>query len=115
MNAQNFLNIFYESIHDERIWQIQNGNCEMPVTEIYAKEKQIENVFSNGDLESEEAIMNDKERFGRVRTILMKQLRAKYGEDIANRALYRINKRISEGSLRVKANLSTINPSESEI
>lgn len=92
-----------------------HGKNEVLMTEIYAKEETIENVFSNGDLESEEAIMNDKERFGRVRTILMKQLRAKYGEDIANRALYRINKRISEGSLRVKANLSTINQSESEI
>ena len=82
---------------------------------IYTKEKEIEDMLPNGELESEEAIMNDKERFGRVRTILMKQLRAKYGEDIANRALYRINKRISEGSLRVKTNLSTFNQSESEI
>ena len=81
---------------------------------IYSKDK-VESILPNGDLESEEAIMNDKERFGRVRTILMKQLRAKYGEDIANRALYRINKRISEGSLRVKVNLGTINRSESEI
>jgi len=77
--------------------------------------KEIEHMLSNGDLESEDAIMNDKERFGRVRTILMKQLRAKYGDDIANRALYRINKRISEDSLRVKVNLGTINRSESEI
>jgi len=45
----------------------------------YTKEKGIENMLYNGDLESEDAIMNDKERFGRVRTILMKQLRAKYG------------------------------------
>jgi len=45
----------------------------------------------------------------------MKQLRAKYGNDIANRALYRINKRISEGSFRAKMNLNTINRSESEI
>ncbi len=82
---------------------------------VYTKEKGIQNILPNGELESEEAIMNDKERFGRVRTILMKQLRAKYGEDIANRALYRINKRISEGSLRDKVNLSTINHSESEI
>ena len=82
---------------------------------IYTKEKRIEDTLPNGDLESEEAIMNDKERFGRVRTILMKQLRAKYGNDIANRALYRINKRISEGSLRVKVNMGTYNHSESEI
>ena len=81
----------------------------------YTKEKGIENMLYNGDLESEDAIMNDKERFGRVRTILMKQLRAKYGDDIANRALYRINKRISEDSLRVKVNLGIINNSESKI
>ncbi len=81
----------------------------------YTKEKGIEDMLPNGELESEDAIMNDKERFGRVRTILMKQLRAKYGDDIANRALYRINKRISEDSLRVKVNLGIINRSESEI
>jgi hypothetical protein len=72
-------------------------------------------MYPNGELESEDAIMIDKERFGRVRTILMKQLRAKYGDEIANRALYRINKRISEDSLRVKVNLGFINRSESEI
>lgn len=92
-----------------------HGDSEESMTGTYTSENGIESMLSNGDLESEEAIMNDKERFGRVRTILMKQLRAKYGEDIANRALYRINKRISEGSLRVKVNLSTINHSESEI
>jgi len=75
---------------------------------IYTNEKVIEDSLQNGELESEEAIMNEKERFGRVRTSLMKQLRAKYGDDVANRALYRINKRISEGSLRIQANLNTI-------
>ena len=43
------------------------------------KRREIEDMLPHGELESEEAIMNDKERFGRVRTILMKQLRAKYG------------------------------------
>ncbi len=81
----------------------------------YTKEKGIEDMLPNAELESEDAIMNDKERFGRVRTTLMKQLRTKYGDDIANRALYRINKRISEDSLRVKLNLGIINRSESEI
>jgi len=81
----------------------------------YTKEKGMQDMLPKGELESEDAIMNDKERFGRVRTILMKQLRAKYGDDIANRALYRINKRISEDSLRVKVNLGIINSSESEI
>jgi len=82
---------------------------------IYTKEKGIEDMLPYGELESEEAIMNEKERFGRVRTILMRQLRAKYGDGIANRALYRINKRISEGSLRIKVNLDTINQSDNEI
>ena len=77
---------------------------------IYSREKIVGEKLHNGELESEEAIMNEKERFGRVRTSLMKQLRAKYGDDVANRALYRINKRISEGSLRIKANLNTISP-----
>ena len=80
------------------------------MTGIYAKENVVGDKLQNGELESEEAIMNEKERFGRVRTSLMKQLRAKYGDDVANRALYRINKRISEGSLRIKANLNTITP-----
>ena len=75
---------------------------------IYTREKVLGDNLQNGELETEEAIMNEKERFGRVRTSLMKQLRAKYGDDVANRALYRINKRISEGSLRIQANLNTI-------
>jgi hypothetical protein len=82
---------------------------------IYTREKILEDKLQNGELESEEAIMNEKERFGRVRTSLMKQLRAKYGDDVANRALYRINKRMSEGSLRIKANLNTINTPQTEV
>jgi hypothetical protein len=82
---------------------------------IYTKEKGIANMLQNGELESEEAIMNDKERFGRVRTSLMKQLRVKYGDDVANRALYRINKRISDGSLRIKINLNSIHSTKTEI
>ncbi len=82
---------------------------------IYSTEKVFEDNPHNAELDSEEAIMNEKERFGRVRTSLMKQLRAKYGDDVANRALYRINKRISEGSLRVKANLNTMSSPQSEV
>ena len=81
----------------------------------YTRENVLEEKLQNGDLETEEAIMNEKERFGRVRTSLMKKLRAKYGDDVANRALYRINKRISEGSLRIQANLNTINSPQSEV
>ena len=91
------------------------GNRRGTMAGTYTKDKGIQVMLPNGELESEDAIMNDKERFGRVRTTLMKQLRTKYGDDIANRALYRINKRISEDSLRVKLNLGIINRSESEI
>lgn len=49
------------------------------------------------ELECEEAIIKDKEQFGRVRNSLMKVLRAKYSQDIANRTLSRVNKRIQEG------------------
>jgi len=52
-----------------------------------------------GELQCEEVIIKDKERFGRVRTNMMKVLRAKHGHDIANRALGRVNKRIQEGYL----------------
>ena len=55
-----------------------------------------------GNLEAEEAIIKDKERFGRVRNSLMKHLRAKYGERVANRALWRVNRRMTEGYLNGK-------------
>lgn len=48
------------------------------------------------ELECEEEIMQDKEDFGRVRTNMMKVLRSKHGESIANRALSRVNKRLQE-------------------
>ena len=51
------------------------------------------------ELECEEEIMQDKEDFGRVRTNMMKVLRSKHDEDMANRALSRINKRIGSGYL----------------
>ena len=60
------------------------------------------------ELECEDAIMQDKQRFGRVRTSLMKHLRAKYGDMNANRALSRINKRASQGSLNIKTQLTLI-------
>jgi len=46
--------------------------------------------------------MNEKERFGRVRTSMMKKLRKEHGQVVANRVLSRINKRFSEDSLRIK-------------
>jgi len=48
------------------------------------------------DLDCEDAIINDKQRFGRVRTHLMKHLRSKYGDKTADRAMWRVNKRESK-------------------
>ncbi|MDR3782403.1 MAG: hypothetical protein P4K92_03735 [Candidatus Nitrosotalea sp.] len=55
---------------------------------------------NNGDLVCEESIITDKERFGRVRKSMMKYLRDKYGSEIANRALWRVNRRRTEGYFR---------------
>jgi len=55
----------------------------------------------DGDLRCEEAIMDDKTRFGRVRKSIMSYLRTKYGQDIANRALWRVNRRKTEGYFKI--------------
>jgi len=55
--------------------------------------KLIQNL---GELECEEAIIQDKERFGRVRKSMMNMLRSKHGDEIANRALSRVNKRLQK-------------------
>ena len=58
----------------------------------YEINKNIDKQGSDGELECEDVIMSEKERFGRVRTSMMKALRKKHGEVIADRALSRINK-----------------------
>ena len=58
------------------------------------------------ELVCEDAIISDKQRFGRVRTSMMKHLRAEHGEEIANRVLSRINKRASNGSSEMKESLN---------
>lgn len=74
-------------------WQNNETNQEEDgeIRKMSAKLKQ-----NLGELECEEAIIKDKERFGRVRMSMMNMLRAKHGDDIANRALSRINKRIQQ-------------------
>ena len=57
---------------------------------------QGETMNEEANIICEEAIINDKERFGRVRSSMMEYLRAKYGNDVANRALNRVNKRKQE-------------------
>jgi len=54
----------------------------------------------DGNLECEEQIIDDIERFGRVRTSLMKSLRKEFGNDIANRAMWRVRKRKTNGYLQ---------------
>ena len=46
------------------------------------------------ELDCEQAIINEKETFGRVRTTMMKYLRTKYGQELTNRIQWRINKRL---------------------
>jgi len=56
---------------------------------------------SLAELECEEAIINDKERFGRARKSMMNVLRVKYGDEIADRTLNRVNKRMQKGHLSI--------------
>jgi len=55
---------------------------------------------SLAELECEEAIIQDKKEYGRVRNSMMKVLRAKYGYSIADRTLNRVNKRIQKGHFK---------------
>ncbi len=61
---------------------------------------------ASSELACEDAIILDKQRFGRVRNSMMKHLRSEHGEKIANRVLSRINKRASNGSIEMKESLS---------
>jgi len=56
---------------------------------------------SLAELECEEAIMEDKKEFGRVRKSMMNVLRAQHGDEIANRTLNRVNKRMQKGHLSI--------------
>ncbi len=47
------------------------------------------------ELDCEQAIIGEKQRFGRVRTTKMKYLRTKYGQELADRVQWRINKRLN--------------------
>jgi hypothetical protein len=68
-------------------------------------QKITDTEIGKAELECEEAILSDKQRFGRVRNSLMRHLRSKYGTKIANRTLSRINKRSSKGSLKIREHL----------
>jgi hypothetical protein len=70
-------------------------------------EKQgILDTHALNELACEDAIILEKQRFGRVRTSMMKHLRIEHGDKIANRVLSRINKRSSSGSIQMKESLN---------
>ena len=87
------LNIFRKTGENERKEENSRFNRD------FSRVNEQKTTSSDADLRCEEAIMKDKERFGRTRTSLMKYLRAEYGNDVADRALRRINKRRTEGYL----------------
>jgi len=60
---------------------------------------------SLAELECEDAIIEDKKEFGRARKSMMNVLRAKYSDEIANRALSRVNKRIQKSHLKIVKSL----------
>lgn len=64
------------------------------------------NNEASSELACEDAIILDKQRFGRVRNSMMKHLRSEHGAKIANRVLSRINKRASNGSIDMKESLN---------
>ncbi len=81
-------------------WFTQNNGIEQE------ESGELENMSGKmretlGNLECEEAILKDKDRFGRVRSSMMEYLRAKHGNDTANRALSRVNKRKQENYFSV--------------
>ena len=67
---------------------------------------EIENMSTKmrqslAELECEEAIMGDKKELVRVRKSMMNVLRAQHGDEIANRTLNRVNKRMQKGHLSI--------------
>jgi len=80
--------------HDNTTIQEEDGETENYSTKL----KQ-----SLAELDCEEEIINDKLRFGRVRKSMMNVLRAKYGDETANRTLNRVNKRMQKGHFNQKS------------
>jgi len=76
-----------------KLWQNNDTNQE-DYGELENYSKKIKQSLA--ELECEESIIGDKKEFGRVRKSLMNMLRAKHGDEIANRALSRVNKRMQK-------------------
>jgi hypothetical protein len=86
-----------------KFWGKKGGNErneeDSRIKEVHLTLNEDKTRSNDGDLRCEDAIMKDKEQYGRVRNSLMKYLRGTYGEQIADRALWRVSKRIAEGYL----------------
>ena len=76
-----------------KFWQNNDTNQE-DNGELENYSKKIKQSLA--ELECEESIIGDKKEFGRVRKSLMNMLRAKHGDEIANRALSKVNKRMQK-------------------
>lgn len=85
------LKIFRKTSENERKEEEERTN------HASSRSKEVKTMSNDSDLRCEEAIMKEKEQYGRVRNSLMKYLRAEYGDSIADRALRRVNKRRTEG------------------
>ncbi len=76
-----------------KFWQkyiiIQEDNGKLEINSAKLRQRLAE-------LECEEAIIGDKKEFGRARKSMMNVLRTKYTDEIANRALSRVNKRLQK-------------------
>jgi hypothetical protein len=86
------LNKIFEKIREHRKIKENKRIINQNTTEIYQDVTTIKSEPTK-ELECEEKIIQDKERFGRVRTVLMKELRLKYGVTTANRAMWRVSAR----------------------
>jgi hypothetical protein len=74
----------------------------IPFVGKYRKTKEqnrLHTTISQAELDCEEAIIQDRQRFGRTRTTLMRYLRAKYGKSVADRAMWRVCKRLKPNPL----------------
>ena len=56
----------------------------------------------------EQEILNEKQHTGRVSTFTMRYLRKKYGKKIANRAMYRLQKKLRPASNGSSSLISSI-------
>lgn len=80
-----------------KFWKMEEDNKKIEEwfnknqAELDYKQQRLNKIKEN--LECEEAILEEKQRFGRVRTSAMSYMRERYGINVADRAMWRINKR----------------------